>query len=480
MADTGKRVIVDGVECGRVFLFPRVLGAITGALQPGRMILALFMVVLLLALGRLWDRVTSPSVHPAGLMHGRADWTSDGLHQSAMVAGLSEFAPSHLPTGEATALTTRQTLAWMDEGYREKRAALTSQADREALDSEYLARLRQIEITRPRGTFEGTVDQVAAGFHQTLAGVYRLSIGETLSGLGMILIDTPRALWDDHRWFAIFYGLACLVICAVGGGAIARMAAVHQALEQRLSLTEARDFALVRSFGLVWAKALPIVLLVVLMLVVLVIGVLMRVPLLDIITAILYGLVLLIGFVMAFLLVGYLVSFPLLVPAVAVENCDGADAMQRGYAYVINRPLHALWYWAVALFGLLVGFTLVVALAIVTLNLTGKMFGQLAPDAIAAVSGHYEAVTFHHETGHVAVGNWHERWSANVLLAWQALVICMVAAYVMSYYFSASTIAYLLMRKASDGQEPDEIWRPGLVPGTLAPEPPAMSEVKSD
>jgi hypothetical protein len=152
--------------------------------------------------------------------------------------------------------------------------------------------------------------------------------------------------------------------------------------------------------------------------------------------------------------------------------------MQRAYAYVVNRPLHALWYWALGLVGLLLGFTIVTVLALLTLNLSGGLFSQWAGGVAAAAVGGYDFATLQHDTTRSDGGNWHERWSVNILLAWQALIICLVVAYVISYYYTASTIAYLLMRKASDGQEMDEIWRPGMVPGTQAPVPPPMEPAK--
>jgi hypothetical protein len=45
----------------------------------------------------------------------------------------------------------------------------------------------------------------------------------------------------------------------------------------------------------------------------------------------------------------------------------------------------------------------------------------------------------------------------------------LVVAYVVSYLFAAATIIYLLMRRASDGQATNEIWEPGMIPGTSAP-----------
>jgi len=148
--------------------------------------------------------------------------------------------------------------------------------------------------------------------------------------------------------------------------------------------------------------------------------------------------------------------------------------MHRAYAYVVNRPLHALWYWLVGLLGMLLGFAIVEVVALLTLNFTGLMFATLAPASTALATGGYDAFGFT-RSDVVVTGAWHERWAGNIMLIWQALVVCLVVAYVVSYFFSAGTRAYLLMRKASDGQEMDEIWKPGLIPGTLAPEPPAMA-----
>jgi hypothetical protein len=256
------------------------------------------------------------------------------------------------------------------------------------------------------------------------------------------------------------------------------MAAVQQARQQRLSVREATDFAISRAGGLVWALALPVAIMAVLAGLIIVFGLLMRVPVLDVLAALGYGLILLMGFLIAFLLVGYAVGFPMLVPAVACENCDGADAMQRTYAYVVNRPLHVLWYWAVALLALALGFVLVSLIATITLNASASLFGELADNRAMDIAGGFGVRSVEQPVYHEPIGNWHERWAGNIISFWQTVVVCLVVAYVFSYHFSASTIVYLLMRKASDGQEMDEIWRPGLIPGTLAPVPPPVGKVE--
>jgi hypothetical protein len=68
-------------------------------------------------------------------------------------------------------------------------------------------------------------------------------------------------------------------------------------------------------------------------------------------------------------------------------------------------------------------------------------------------------------------GVWHERVAGACIGFWERVVIDLVAAYVVAYAFSASAAVYMLMRRICDGQDIQDIWRPGLTPGTLVPLP---------
>lgn len=480
MADQGKRVIVDGVDFQQVFLFPRILGAMTAAMQPGRLVIALLMVVTLITAGRLWDAATQPNMHPGGLT--RYEWTNQAEHERALAAAIMSFASHRALPGDPVrdwgTLKTREVMSWVQDGYLEQRGRADDDQERAMIDEQYRIITERVELTRPRGDFEGTMEHAGRSFQMMLDGVFALSVANTLAGAEMLFVQTPKALWQYQRWFAILYGLVFVVVFAIGGGALSRMAAVQQAREQRLSVREATDFALSRAGGLVWAQILPVVIMGILAGVIMVLGLLMRVPLIDVIAALGYGLILLMGFLIAFLLIGFAAGFPMLVPAVACENCDGADAMQRTYAYVVNRPLHILWYWGVALLGLGLGFLLVSLIATITLNASASLFGDLASSRAMDIAGGFGVRSVEHPAMHAHIGNWHERWAGNIIDFWQTVVVCLVVAYVFSYHFSASTIVYLLMRKASDGQEMDEIWRPGLIPGTLAPVPPPVGKTE--
>jgi hypothetical protein len=77
-----------------------------------------------------------------------------------------------------------------------------------------------------------------------------------------------------------------------------------------------------------------------------------------------------------------------------------------------------------------------------------------------------------------ASSTWH-RWTTAVVTFWQTLAAALVPAWVLSYSAAAATRVYLLLREACDGQPTDEIWHPGMVPGTTARDPRASEPAAS-
>ena len=473
MPEQKKRVIVEGVDFSQLFQFHRILGAATAALQPARLVIGLLMVTALITFGRIWDGAAPPTVSPMGLaadpwradMHGSAHQAR--LH-NAMVSFSVSGAPQPAP-GATNELNTATVMQAIQTEYQTRRLALESEDARRNLDQQYARLVGDLNETRPRGVFEATVDHVLGGFNQTVQGIFSLEFDRIVAGLNALMIQTPTALWRHHRWFAIVYGLFAVLVFAIGGGAVARIAAVQAATQKHLSIRESVDFSLRRLLDLFIAQTLPLMILLILCGVVAVMGVLMAAPVLDVIGGAVYGIALALGFLIAFLAVGYVLGHPMLVPAVACESCSGPDAMQRAYAYVITRPLHLLWYWIVGLVGLALGFLAVSVVAALMLNATALLYGTLVSNPALIASDEMLELTRH--TPAVPLDSWHHRWSAGLIGLWETLVLCLVAAYVLSYRFSASAIIYLLMRKAADGQDLQEIWQPGLIPGTLVAVP---------
>ena len=199
--------------------------------------------------------------------------------------------------------------------------------------------------------------------------------------------------------------------------------------------------------------------------------VLLNLPLFNLLGGVLYGIALLFGLGIAVMLLGYGVAGVLLLPAVAAENCDGADAIHRALAFVVARPLSWMLYLATIFVGLGMGLLLVGTVAELTLSLTRSLveswtFNETMPIVDAMYAGVEPPDTN---------WPWHMGWTAGLISFWSGLVAWAVAGWSFAYMMSASTRAYLLLRLAADGQPEGEIWWPGLIRGTLAPEPPADS-----
>jgi hypothetical protein len=477
VADTEKRIVVEGVEYAQLVQFPRILRAVTASFQPSRLVLGLLMVAALMTGGRIWDGVTPNSVPPAGLLAD--EWAPEEAHQAQGVlrAVLAGWAPDvEQPEGD---LDARRVLQTVQAAYRVERKQLAADlADAEdgperlgARDEAYLATLEQIDSIRPRGIFEATVAHVTDSFNGVVRGLITLDLKEFFSGVQSLVVRTPIRLWNHDKIFTLVYGLLFVLLVAVGGGALSRMAAVDAAHGEKLRLQEALDFALGGWSRLVLCLLLPLLIAAFLVVLLLVGGWFLMLPWVDLLGGLLYGVALLIGFGVVFLMVGYALGFSLLVPAVACENCDAADAQQRAYAYVLSRPLHLLGYGVVLIVGLVIGFVLASLFAVAMLNVTGALLDAVT--ANPAVSGAHGFALFDLSPGRTASVplQAHSEWSAWLVVFWQTVVVSLVAGYVFANYFGASTIIYMLMRQSCDGQDMTEIWQPGVVPGTTALEP---------
>lgn len=319
--------------------------------------------------------------------------------------------------------------------------------------------------------FQSTVNQVSLSFRQLVSeGVLGLSPIRAIDALADLLIRMPVRLWDVKPWFISFYGCFALLVVALGGGALCRMAACNYSGKERLSASDAGMFAFAHWINLFLSPLLPLIVVGVLALCLMILGVLFfgTLPFVDVIGGLFYGINLLLGFLIAFVLIIYTGSFSLILPAVAVENCGPSDAIQRAFAYLLNRPIHLLGYFVTALVGLAVGYFVVSLFATVTLNITGSVSALLPSNDALENSGGFEIFNLSPVVS-TAEQTTHEEISSGFVSIWEGIVVLLIAGYVISYFFSSSTIIYMRLRKLVDDQEPSEIWRPGLVPGTLAP-----------
>ncbi|MEE2907701.1 MAG: hypothetical protein VX527_07695 [Planctomycetota bacterium] len=456
------RMTVDEMEFGKVFRFGRVLKAIGSSLQPGRLALGV-LVIALIGLGGEVSNWIGGTVPPGGLAADTWNGEMTVSQKRSVRRAADKWTELDLkidsPVDPAVVLDAMRT-----------QFATPGAIESSRMDA-FMKDFDAVNGTRGRGPFEATVDWIGLQLARIAEGTLDLSAVTVIDAAMAIAWDTPRMLWTHGQWwFMLFMGLWTLLLIAVFGGALARMEAVQAAGGQRLGPLEATDFALSRFMNSYGSLLIPLVLAGALAGLLLLIGLLMNVPVLNILVAIFYAISLLIGLGVVLLLLGYIACGGMLIPAVAVENCDGGDAMQRAYSYMVTRPLHLILYVGIGLIGLGLGLILVLVLANAALAVTAGLQGAWTWNSSFAGAGGAVEIFSNIDNPSPGYSSWWTSLSGWFIGFWESVVVMLVLGWIFSYCCAAWTRIYLLMRRACDGLEEDTIWYSGLIPGTLAPE----------
>ncbi|MHB1033735.1 MAG: hypothetical protein ACYC35_12800 [Pirellulales bacterium] len=248
--------------------------------------------------------------------------------------------------------------------------------------------------------------------------------------------------------YSLLLGLWALLIWAFFGGAITRMAAVSLAREERTTVRTAVEYAKSKWYAYFTAPLFPLIgVLLAGAPMALIGGLLMRADLGVLVAAILWPLFLVGGLFMAVLLLGLLFGWPLMWATISVEGTDSFDALSRAYAYVFQRPLHYLIYALVAALLGALGWLLVWTFADGVVYLTSWAVSWGSGGArMEAISEHVAGLA------PVYVG-----WGASLIGFWNGLVRVLALGFVYSFFWTASTAIYFLLRLHVDAAEMDEV-----------------------
>jgi hypothetical protein len=291
---------------------------------------------------------------------------------------------------------------------------------------------------------------------------------------------------DTGFWNNVYFTLVLvwtLATWALFGGAITRMAAVQLARKEKISIAEAFRFTRTRYLSFLSAPLFPLVFVVAIMIAQIIFGWFHMIPVVGdiIVDGVFWFLMLGAGLVMAVILVG-LLGWPLMYATISTEGSDTFDALSRTYSYVYQAPWHYLWNSAVAIvYGAIVVFffgfmgSLTVYLAkwgvsqspgLVATNREPAYLFVYAPTSFgwrhllmdrspAAPTGAWD------EAGYQMYYNelsWYNLAGAGLVAVWLGLAFLFIIGFGYSYFWSAGTIIYLLMRRHVDDTEIDEIY----------------------
>lgn len=271
-----------------------------------------------------------------------------------------------------------------------------------------------------------------------------------------------------HWLYAVIFLVFSLAVWALFGGAICRIAALHAAREEKISIAQALRFSVGKFLSFFMAPLIPVGVIVIIGLMMLAGGLIANIPAAGpVIVGLLFFLAILGGLAIAFLLFGLIGGGSLMYPTIAVEGSDSFDAISRSYSYIFNRPWRAGLYGLVAVIYGSMCYLFVRLFAFVTLKAahiavkagvwTG---GQRLAGAADKIDVMWKAPTFGNLHGGMSTAamGWSEIPGAWLIYLWVYLVIGLVAAFLIAYFCSASTMIYYLLRRQVDATDLDDVY----------------------
>jgi hypothetical protein len=329
--------------------------------------------------------------------------------------------------------------------------------------------------------------------------------------------------------YTCFYFLLMLLWMAATwslfGGAITRIAVVQIARGEKIGLVEAVRFTLNRLRDYLAAPLFPIAFVVLMLLVLIVFGgIVQLIPVLgDLWSGLLWGVWIVVGLLMAVALVG-LVGWPLMAATISAEGTDSWEAVSRAFSYVFQKPWNFVWYSLVALaYGAVivffVGFMGSFAVYLTKWGVSQTPFigprwtnrepsylfvyaptsfgwrtlllqGAKVDGDPLVTDGAINQAAYNRLTGFPPEGKdyngpqkmaWWNHVGAFLVSVWLYLIFLVILGFSYSYFWTASTIIYLLLRKNVDAAELDEVYleeddQEAAFGGPLTPAAPATAE----
>ena len=240
-------------------------------------------------------------------------------------------------------------------------------------------------------------------------------------------------------------GTWMIMIWAIFGGAIARIAALHLTRNETLSPIAAMQDAITvwpsttgsPLIALLGALALTVPLVLV--------GFLLRLDVVAALAGLMWGLVLAWGLMLAVVFVGLWIGWPMMWACLGVERSDAFDGVSRCYAYVYQKPLQLAFYIVIAVLFAFLGEAVVNVFAVAAVSLaewtlswgTGSETGNKLLSA--DLSGSPTSL------------------SIRAIHAWKWGVASLLASFPLACLWSYSVGIYLLMRRHVDATEMDEV-----------------------
>lgn len=317
-------------------------------------------------------------------------------------------------------------------------------------------------LEKGRGVFSVLWSFAAERFEGAIDSLLRLNFPGAVENIAQYITAVCWA-FRHHLVYCIIFGIIKLAIICIAGGAICRISALQFALGEKPGISDAILYSLKKFPSFAAAPLAPIGISLCLGVFIFLIGLFGNIPRAgELIVAIGLPLALVAGTLIAIVLIGTIGGFNLMFPALAYDGLDCFDAISRSFNYVYSKPWRMGFYTALASVYGAICYIFVRFFAFLMLYSThwALRFGVFTKSAkemnkIDAIWPQPEFANL--VTSQTDAAIWSESAGAFIIYLFVLVVLGLVMAFLLSFYFSANTIIYALMRNRVDNTTLDEI-----------------------
>ncbi len=264
-----------------------------------------------------------------------------------------------------------------------------------------------------------------------------------------------------HPGYTLAFFAVALAVVSLAGGAICRIAALQFAQGEKPGLTEAIRFGARKFYSFLAAPVTPIGIMAVTGVFVILLGLVGNIPYVgELSVGIFLPMALLSATLTAVIAIGAVAGLNLMFPTIAYEDSDCFDAISRSFSYVYAKPWRMGFYTVIAVTYGAICYVFVRCFCYLVLKITYLFlqFGFL--DGNAKLTAIWPEPKFADLLGGASASpaTWSVSAGAFLIHVWGLVVVGLIVSFVISFYFSANTIIYALMRNRVDKTALDEVY----------------------
>jgi len=302
--------------------------------------------------------------------------------------------------------------------------------------------------------FQGAVDSV---FELNVPGVVQ-NIADYFKAVGWAL--------RYHPVYCIIFFIMMLAVFSISGGAVCRIAALQSARGERPGLTEALRYSIKKFTSFFTAPLAPIGIIIFIGIFIFILGLAGNIPRAgELIVGLGMPLALFAGVLIAVIVIGAVAGLNLMFPAVAYDGSDCFDAISRSFSYVYAKPWRMVVYTAIAAVYGSICYTFVRFFAFLSLWITRwllqlGLWADNGSNQVNKLVAIWPKPEFRYLLGSSSpiTTNWTESIAAFLVYLFLLVVVGLLVSFIISFYFSANTIIYSLMRKTVDNAALEDIY----------------------